>query len=112
MANVAYYQTKTKNTSFIKMYYLLKKLGIKNNKFFLRTFDTRLLNVDPWDTNLTFDQKKNVIVECQRNFYYFIREVVRVVVPGGKIPYELNRGTVALNFCLLHNIKTILMLPR
>lgn len=43
-----HYDWRTKNKSFLDLYQDLYKLGVKNNKFFLRIFDTGLIGVDPY----------------------------------------------------------------
>jgi len=103
---------RTKNTSFIKVYKLLKKMGITNNKFFLRLYDKKLVGVDPYSKNLTQEQKARIVQECMINPWYFIREVVRVKTPRGNIPYELNRGNLALTWGMINNLNIIMMLPR
>ena len=40
-----YYQFETTNQSFIQMHYILKEMGIKNNKFFLVLYDKGLASI-------------------------------------------------------------------
>lgn len=108
-----YYQVNTKNISFIKMFKMMSDLGIKNNKFHLTLYDKELMDIDPLDEdNLTVEQKARVIREVQQNFWYFVREIVRIPVPGGVKPYDLHRGNLALNWCLIRNLNSLLILPR
>jgi len=107
-----HYQTNTDNYSFIKMHLFLKENGIKNNKFFLKIYDKSLIGVDPYSENLTLEQKAKIVTEVKRNYWYFIREIVKISVSGGKKRYELHRGNLALSFCLLQNINSIIELPR
>ena len=102
----------TKNTSFLRLHEFLKSKGIKNNKFFLVLYDKGLENIDPRSENLPKDIKARIITECRINPWYFLREIVRVPVPGGSIPYELHRGNAAMNFLVLNNIDTIVLMPR
>ena len=102
----------TPNKSFIKMYKTLKDLGVRNNKFFLRLYDPTLQGVDPFDPNLTQEQQVRILNEIARNKWYYIREVVRIPVPGGVVRYELNRGNLALSWAKAMNLNTIMMLPR
>ena len=115
VANITYHISTT-NQSFLDMHYYLKERGIKNNAFFLAIFDTDLIGVDPRDPRLPFEMKKKVLAECYRNFWYFIREVVRIPVQGGAIgngiPYKLTRGNLALNWACINNINFFLELPR
>lgn len=115
VANITY-QMSTTNQSFLDMHYYLKERGIKNNAFFLAIFDTDLIGVNPRDPRLPFEMKKKILAECFRNFWYFIREVVRIPVQGGTvgdgIPYKLSRGNLALNWACVNNINFFLELPR
>lgn len=115
VANITYHMSTT-NQSFLDMHYYLKERGIKNNAFFLAIFDTDLIGVNPRDPRLPFEMKKKVLAECFRNFWYFIREIVRIPTQGGSIndgiPYKLSRGNLALNWCCVNNINTFLELPR
>ena len=108
-----YYQMNTKNTSFLDMHYYLKARGIKNNKFHLLLYDKDLANVDPYDNNLPVYMKQKIFVECQRNFWYYVREVVRVQSQGGPyVRYKLDRGNLALNFCFTLNLNIYEEQPR
>ncbi len=65
---------------------MLKRKGIKNYNFFLKLYDEDLLKlydedlvgVDPYDEHLTQEYKLKIILECRRNFWYFIREIMRI----------------------------------
>lgn len=113
-----YYQRNTNNISFLKTAHQLELLGIKNNDFCLTLYDPMLMNVDPSDPNLSLEMQARVVMECTLNFWYFIREVVKIPESGSTIgagkgvPYALHRGNLALNYCLLNNYNTYLVLPR
>ena len=67
----------TKNTSFLKMHYILKEMGIHNNFFFLQLYDETLANIDPLDEeHLTEEQKIRVHIEISKNPWYFFREII------------------------------------
>ena len=104
--------TKTKNISFIKIHRELKKRGIVNNKFFLRLYDPDLMDVDPHAKNLSQEIKNKIIAEIKRNPYYYLREVVRIPIPGGAQRFELHRGNLALTWAILNNLDLIVLLPR
>ena len=110
------YQMNTTNKTFIDMYNYLRDKGIQNNKFFLVLYDKNLLGVDPRDPNLGLDLKRRVLIEVKRNFWYFIREVVRIPDQGGSIGggkrYELSRGNLALNYSFMLNLNIFLEMPR
>lgn len=108
-----YYQMNTQNKSFLDMHYYLKARGINNNKFHLLLFDPDLASIDPFDDNLPIYMKQKVFVECQRNFFYYIRETVRVQSQGGApVRYKLDRGNLALNFCFTLNLNIYEEQPR
>lgn len=109
-----YYQFSTKNESFRKMHFWLKERGIQNNKFHLVLYDPDLAGIDPRDPRLSTMMKAKVLNECVQNYWYFIREVVRVPAagsPNGK-PYNLDRGNLALSYCACLNLNIFLELPR
>lgn len=109
-----YYQMTTTNKSFIEMHEILKAMGIENNRFMLVLFDPDLAGIDPFDRNLTLVQKTKILREVKRNYWYFLREVARVPVTGNPqgSKYNLNRGNLAFNFCLLYNLNIFFELPR
>ncbi len=106
----------TKNKSFLKMHLLLKALGVKNNKFFLALNDTNLIDVDPYDPTLSLDMKMRILKECQDNFWYFAREIVRLPVAGSDVgtgkQFELHRGNLALMYLSYNNFNSYTELPR
>lgn len=108
-----FYQMNTRNKSFMEMHYYLKAKGIKNNKFHLLLYDNDLANVDPYDPSLPTFMKQKIFLECQRNFWYYVREVVRVQSQGGPyVMYKLDRGNLALNFCFTLNLNIYEEQPR
>lgn len=106
--------TETRNLSFIQTAVDLKRLGIKNNMFFLALYDPSLRNVDPYDPRLTTDEMIRVINECVINPWYFLREVARIPDQGNPkgIPYQLNRANLAGTWCFLHGIDNYEVIPR
>lgn len=108
-----YFQMNTQNQSFLNMHYYLKARGIQNNKFHLLLYDQDLLNIDPYDPNLPVFMKQKIFIECQRNYWYYVREVVRVQSQGGPyVRYKLDRGNLALNFCFTLNLNIYMEQPR
>ena len=73
----------TKNPSFLNMRYFLQDNNIENDSFMLELYDESLENFDISDLN-TEDNKARealitrVIKECQKNIWFFFREVVRI----------------------------------
>lgn len=109
-----YYHFSTKNESFRKMHFWLKDRGIERNKFHLILYDPDLAGIDPHDPRLSRVMKMKVLNECIRNFWYFIREVVRVPATGAPngVQFQLNRGNLALLYCCCLNLNVFLELPR
>lgn len=109
-----YYHFSTTNKSFLEMHYFLKRKGITNNKFHLALYDPDLAAVDPYDPNLSFMMKAKITKECCRNYWYFIRQVVRVPSTGTAtgVPYRLDRGNLALSYCASLNLNIFLEEPR
>lgn len=106
----------TTNQSFLDMHYYLKNKGIQNNDFFLALLDTDLRGVDPRDPNLTNYMKIKILQECRLNYWYFLREVVRIPDQGGDINsgarYKLHRGNLAMNFLFILNYNMFVEMPR
>ena len=102
----------TKNKSFVTTSNILAEKGIKNSRFMLALKDKDLANIDPFDENLSDEMKARILAEIIANPWYFLREVVRVPVTGGVVPYALHLGNLFLTWCMLSNINTYLVLPR
>lgn len=111
-----YYQDTTTNQSFMDMHYFLKARGIKNNKFFLLIYDAGLMGVDPRDPKLPVQMKMRILRECMTNYWFYLREVVRIPEEGGAVGsgkrYELSRGNLAMNYMFVYNINQFVEFPR
>lgn len=99
----------TTNKSFLKMAVVLSKMGIKNNLFHLSLYDPKLLNVDPHklspDNDPTGEMRLRVALECKRNLWYYLREVIRIPASGGDpVQFKLNRGNLAMSWCFANYI--------
>lgn len=111
--NGAYYDTGTRNKSFLQVAKDLKSLGRKNFYFMLRLNDPTLVKVDPYSPNLTKDEISRILIECRNNIWYYLREVARIPSQGGvPVPFKANRGNIAQTWCILHGIDSWLCLPR
>jgi hypothetical protein len=111
-----YIHKETSNQSFLDMHHYLKSQGIQNNDFFLGLLDVGLAGIDPRDPNLPTNMKARVMNECRRNYWYFLREVVRIPDQGGTVGsgrrYKLHRGNLAMNFLFTLNFNQYVELPR
>jgi hypothetical protein len=88
------------------MHFCLKDLGVKNNRFFLALYDENLRYVDPHDEDLDVFTKGAIIKEINRNPWYYIREVCRLVAPGQPkgMKFMLHRGNLASIWCALNDL--------
>ena len=107
-------QTNTKNLSFIRLVFLLEKMGIKNNKFFLHLTQPELMNYDPHNLK---DPSPELVAriahECKVNIWYFLREVIRIGASGSNpIPYQLNRANLAMTWCFMNSFDMFITMVR
>ena len=106
----------TTNQSFLDMHYYLKNKGIQNNDFFLALLDSGLAGVDPRDPNLPTHIKARILQECRLNYWYYLREIIRIPVQGGTVGsgarYKLHRGNLAMNFLFILNFNMFVEMPR
>lgn len=107
-----YAQFGTKNKSFVEVHEILKAKGVRNNQFMLALFDHTLADIDPLSPDLSDAQKERILAEIVRNPWYFIREIVRVPVSGGTVPYRIHLGNLFLTWAMTSNINCFLLLPR
>ena len=107
-----YVHLETTNQSFLDMHYYLKHKGIKNNTFFLALYDPDLAGIDPRDPNLSPLYKQKVLRECIVNYWYYLREVLRIPASGGSFRYRLDRGSLAMNYLYTLNCNMYVELPR
>lgn len=105
-------QYNTTNLSFLKMTYILKEFGIKNNNFFLELYDEKLFDIDPFREDLDLKTQIRIHNEISKNPWYFLREIARIPVAGEKRRIELTRGTLAISWSVINNISAIVVLPR
>lgn len=105
---------KTNNKSALELAVKLKRMGVKNNSFFLVLFDQTLSGVDPHDPNLTLEQMERIGIECKINPWYVLREVARVPARAGIISerVQFNRSIICLWWCFFNHIIIILTQPR
>ncbi len=108
----------TKNTSFIKTALILQGKGVDNCYFFLKLYNKKLRDVDPYSKKLTVEEQAMIFRECAQNRWYFYREVFRVGSEGsntdigGGIPFGLHRGNLAYLWANELNLSTYMILPR
>jgi hypothetical protein len=106
--------TKTTNTSFLKLVATYKKMGIKNADFCLALLQPSLQGVDPYDENLDEATKAKIYFEVKWNPWYYFREVSRIPPNSGNqsIPFKANRGNIALYWSFFNHADFGLLQPR
>lgn len=104
----------TKNESFKRIVSVYREMGIKNCLFPLTLLQPELQGIDPFDKTLDEATKVKIGLECTYNYWYFIREVVRIppVASPNPVPYIANRGNIAMSWLFLNNIDSALIQPR
>ena len=113
-----FYDWNTKNKSFLELYDDLYKLGVKNNKFFLRLYDRGLAGIDPYSPGLPKDIQIRIFMECLINPWYWLREILRIpedgkpVEIGGGTPYRIDRNDAATWLLYLNGIDHYKSKPR
>ena len=106
--------TKTTNESFLKIADTYRQMGIRHWYFMLALHNPRLQGVDPHDPKLTREQINWIQIECRTNVWYYLREVAYLPPSSGIDPirFKANRGNIALVWCFLNHITSILIQPR
>lgn len=106
----------TKNKSFIGVSNFLKEKGIQNYDFMLELKDESIQGLDYFnEEDLTAQQKIDIVTECKNNFWFFLREIVKISLYGkNKEPviFPLTRATLPTFFLYINNFDIIKMAPR
>ena len=104
----------TKNTSFLHLAEIYHAMGVKNCAFHLCLLQPELKDVDPFDESLGIDIKAKIIYECKHNFWYYLREVMRVPVPGSLVPtrFQANRANIALYWFFFNHVMVLIVILR
>jgi len=114
--NNIYYDTETTNLTFLQVADDLRKLGIKNNKFFLRLNDVGLKGIDPHSPIVYKSEELiyRIINECMSNIWYYLREVAMIADQGNNkgARYKLSRGNLAATWCFINSISHYFCIPR
>ena len=105
---------KTKQTSWIRMAALYKKMGIENYLFMLALHNPELSGVDPFSSNLTEKQILMISVEAKNNPWYVLRELIRLPATASPEPIHIraNRANIALWWLFFNHVTTMLIQPR
>jgi len=107
------YDAETPNKSFIKLSTIYKKKGIENNKWMLALCQKDLIGVDPHSSELSYDQKLKIGLECKINPIYFFREVCRVPVTGSNpVPFLADQANLPVLWLFLSSINLFEVIAR
>ena len=98
----------TTNKSFLRTAELFRQMGIKNYFFMLQLNNPLLKDVDPWDPDLTDEQKFMVLQESQENIFYTLRELIKI--DGRR--FQGNRAVLSFVWSCLNHIPTLILMPR
>ena len=106
--------TKTTNKSFIRVAQIYKAMGVENHAFLLALHNPDLQGVDPFDPNLTTDQRYAIVTEVSENPWYFFREIIRIPTSGtlAGISFIANRANIAYLWCCFNHLTTMIIMPR
>jgi len=106
--------TQTTNQSFLDLSVLLRTMGVENHTFFLALHDPSLVDVDPFDPNLSQEQIVAIVQECKINPWYMFREISRGPASSGSEPirFRMNRANLGLIWLFFNHITTMLIQAR
>lgn len=106
--------TKTTNKSFIRVAQIYKAMGVENHAFLLALHNPDLQGVDPFDPNLTIEQRYAIVTEVSENPWYFFREIIRIPTSGtlAGISFIANRANIAYLWCCFNHLTTMIIMPR
>lgn len=106
--------TQTKNKSFVRLASVYRSMGVRNHAFILALINPKLQGVDPHDPELSQQTKLMIATECKLNYWYYLREVIRVPAIGSSegTYFEANRGNIASAWLFFNHITYTLIQPR
>ena len=107
------YDYNTRNKNFIRLSDRMEKKGIKNHLFHLTLLDRDLSGVDPFNPKLSAFMKHKIFKECINNYWYFIRECIKVEkdeVDNNGL-YSLYEAPLKVHYGMHNNINIITDIP-
>lgn len=104
----------TNNKSFLRMYLILKKMGIRNNKFFLVLLDKDLRGIDPYNLkDDSIELKLRIAQEAKNNPWYYFRSILRIPESGSTgSMFRLSRANLAMIWLYFNHVDNLLVMPR
>lgn len=106
---------KTRNESFLYISSLLRDIGVEHHYFPLALLQPQLQGIDPFDETLPLEYKTMILMECDTNPWYFLREIASDRGAGPTIEeclFKANRGNIAATWLTLASINHIRQQPR
>lgn len=101
------YNLDTTNRTFTDIAMQYKSEGILNWNWILYTNNQDVCKLDPYDTNLSMEDKLIIVLECFKNPIYFFREILKIpTMDGGSIRFPINKGSAAQIFLNLYRDKS------
>lgn len=95
----------TTNKHFLNFTELLRQLGVKHYYLTLALHNPNLLGVNPFDPDLSYETRMEIVEECSVNPWYFFRECIRVPADGSDgVPFKIDRGNFAMYWTFFNNI--------
>ena len=103
----------TSNESFLKLAATHKALKVKHWWISLALFDKGLVGIQPQVLGKPLEDYQLIMSESMSNFWFMLREVVRIPQDGGDpTPFLINRGTFSLFWTFFNNIDIGLLMIR
>lgn len=106
-----YMDKSTNNKSFLELYENLKSKNI-DVSYILGLYDKSLKGIDPYDDNLPSHIKGKILIECEKNVWYFLREIIRIPNQGTLNQFNINLANLLIIFSMKNNLNSIIELPR
>lgn len=105
---------KTNNPTFLRLAQLYHHMGVKNHLWPLALYQPELSGIDPHAPNLPQDIRLKIRNEVRNNFWYYLREVVRLpsVAGGEPIQYIAHRGNMAMNWSFMNHVMFVYITVR
>lgn len=104
----------TTNRSAVRVATSLKRMGQQNHAFMLALYDRDLVGIDPFDPNLTIEMQAKITTEFSKNYWYAIRECIRIPPVAGidAVQYKFHRANVALAWLYLARVFNLSVIAR
>lgn len=98
----------TRNQSWLEQSYKFRDMGVRHWYFPLALYNPLLSGINIFDPDIDEDTMGAVLMECEHNPWFVMREVMRVPAKsgGGHGPLGANRGNIAMFWSCLNSFVT------